>query len=555
MDASATPDADGRYDPCAPSAVVDLNARGTRSGDTTRIVWSNATTPSVGPLWAPCLDDNSERSTSGQVVFRYTPAATALLLVSTDGAETAPDFDTVLWAQSACVPLFQSTRGVIGCDDDSAPAPRDRASRFLTTSTVTAGASVYIVVAGLTRAPVAAGRFELSVTEMAAGAPGTPCFEGAPTNPCAPGSTCIGRPGAGAQCVANGTASGACRTEGAACDAGLTCSQVTLTRCPSLHQLGRPCSRFTVGRCVPAHAPGGACDRFGEADACVPGARCLPGDGGAVCVAEGARGGDCRAADPRCDGALTCSAAMDGLCRAAAAVGGACDVAARETACVGGTCVPAMTGGSGVCAAPGTAAGASCREAEPRCDEGLSCNPTGGPAVCQRVAAAGAACTPGVRFDACAPGTACLPTSASAGTCARPLAEVEPNGPSDETQVVAGAQALIAGSVTQGDRDCFRVTAPMGMGAGSWLFLETNAPASAVCPSMQEAVSLNVSAVSGRVVNAFRPSGEHGACVRASGETAPELRHLTAGEAYDVCVLAGSPLDYLLTIAFYPAPP
>jgi hypothetical protein len=154
------------YDPCAPAAVRDLDALGTRTGATTRVVGDNLLVGRMGPLPSPC----AVGMTGHQVVYRYTPRATTRLLVSTNDEATDARLDTVVFVLSACGPLGDGGASSLGCSDDTGDPPRDHASTFVTDANVTAGAPVYVVVAGFLHATrelfESQGRFALSVTEL-----------------------------------------------------------------------------------------------------------------------------------------------------------------------------------------------------------------------------------------------------------------------------------------------------------------------------------------------------------------------------------------------------
>ena len=154
------------YDPCATAAIRDLNALGTRTGETTRVLGDNLSVGRMGPLPSPC----AVGYTGYQVVHRYTPRATTRLRVSTNDEATDARLDTVVFALSACGAISDGGVRSLGCSDDTGDPPRDHATTFVTDESVTAGAPVYIVVAGFLHATSelfdSQGRFALSVTEL-----------------------------------------------------------------------------------------------------------------------------------------------------------------------------------------------------------------------------------------------------------------------------------------------------------------------------------------------------------------------------------------------------
>lgn len=154
------------YDPCAPSLLRDLNALGTRDGGATTVLGDNLSVSRLGPLGSPCAGS----MTGHQVTYRYTPRATTRLRISTNDARTDARLDTVVFALTSCRPVGDGGAHAIGCSDDSGDPPRDHATTFVTDEDVTAGAPVYIVVAGFLHATRelfdSQGHFALTVTEQ-----------------------------------------------------------------------------------------------------------------------------------------------------------------------------------------------------------------------------------------------------------------------------------------------------------------------------------------------------------------------------------------------------
>jgi len=385
--------------PCAERALVDLDARGVRTGDVTTYTGSNAAAPAASVVVGTCGGRPGHL-----VAFRYTVRARSRLIVSTFHQGTTANLDTVVWAQTACRPMDPG----IGCNDDVG-APYDLRGRpvsgrfhsmFTTTEptgghadhTLDAGTTVFVFVGSYTptTGSVVPRTFELTVTEVAApsrvgaaceplaegadGTPGAECPEGsscriagmdyssfacvAPVtaggmcdasqvaNVCAPGTTCRSATG-GWRCVVEGVANGPCRGRSPQCDAGLACN--------------------SYGMCRTELPLGAGCDTTGGSNVCVTGSSCVGVAGGARCVAHGAAQGTCRGGETPCDAGLLCVYSM---CVPAAPPGGLCGPSAGGAACAGGTCVTQMGGSR--CVAEG-GPGARCRGSAPACDAGLAC--------------------------------------------------------------------------------------------------------------------------------------------------------------------------------------
>ena len=390
---TGTLDTGPAYDPCAASAVIDLNAMGTLAGETTSYTGSNASTGRSAPLRPAC---GTASAIGHQVAFRYVPRAGVRLRVSTDNAGTAVNLDTVAWAQAACASLPSGT-SALGCDDDSGNDPRGLSSVFTTAAAVTAGMPVYIIVAGYdggSSSPT--GAFALTVTEVFPGMTGAACDPREVTPaPCATGLRCVptGTSTTVGTCLADGAAGARCRTAGLACDAGLTCSGAVTS---------------TASRCRATVAVGGACDPAGAANVCAAGSHCITASGSSTCVAEGAAGGRCRSAGMACDATLVCSGAVTSTasrCRGTIAVGAACDAAGTGDPCVtGSTCL--TVAGNTTCVADGSLSG-RCRASGVACDAGLGCTgtQTATASRCVAAVAVGGACPTG---SICVAGSPCL---------------------------------------------------------------------------------------------------------------------------------------------------
>jgi len=200
---------------------------------------------------------------------------------------------------------------------------------------------------------------------------------------CTTGSSCVGPTGM-RRCLSDGTRSARCRTEGARCDAGLTCSW--------------------EGLCRTEIADGGACDNRDATSSCIEGSHCVA----SRCARDGALGGNCRPfGTVRCDAGLGCNSG--GTCVTGQGVGEGCGEACME----GLHCRVSAPNGPLRCLADGTFAG-DCRPATAptRCDDGLFCDAS----VCVRFLAVGDACTAGAFLLRC-PGTAACLGAAGATRC------------------------------------------------------------------------------------------------------------------------------------------
>lgn len=497
---------------CAMGAIVDLTTRMpgmdgtvTYSGDTLSAPEMTGLTPPSGcvPNMAPA---------GYQRVHRYRMRSTAILTVSTDSKST--DFDTVVLMSTACGMGMN-----LGCNDDIAQGNTNSTAR--SASPIAMGTEVFIAVGGY---DTEQGSYELSIRETTPIAIGAQCRAG---DVCAPGSVCIAA-GAGSSfgtCTATGTQGSQCRAggdAGAACDAGLECTGTTMTN---------------PGTCVRRLAVGDECGTVVGA-ACPTGSACAASPSmtnplRAVCLAEGAAGGACRMADPRCDGALQCSSTT--TCRAAAMTGAACDITGRSTFCpAGNSCAANVTLTGGTCAADGTVAGAACRAASDggmRCDAGLTCSTTTGAGVCRREVAMGMPCERLTGSTVCAMGTVCVPgTNPNLGTCAAATAEMEPNNTATTGNAPATASIVYSAALMpMTDIDCFRVTVPMGAS----LRVSTGDAAGTCNLGMGADTILTVSDSMGRLL------GENddaiGLCSQLDGRTTPSLRNMAAG-TYSICV-------------------
>jgi hypothetical protein len=213
------------------------------------------------------------------------------------------------------------------------------------------------------------------------------------TSVCVSGASCQGSPGL-YRCVADGVLGGQCRAS-MGCDAGLGCNPANF--------------------CVTGIAAGAACDPAASSSVCVSGTVCAGSPGMYRCQPDGALGGRCRAAAPRCDTNLGCGG-VD-RCLPSLAAGAACDPARASNVCADGTSCLAGAGGASACVSDGVAGG-RCRATAAPCNAGLGC---GAGSLCVTAVALGAACDPAGVTNACASPQRCLPMGTSTTrTCQLP---------------------------------------------------------------------------------------------------------------------------------------
>jgi hypothetical protein len=190
---------------------------------------------------------------------------------------------------------------------------------------------------------------------------------------CAPGSYCIAdssatgpAPGT-AHCRNPGADGGTCRKTAPRCDTGLGCSAPT---------------DADPGICGVPLANGAACNI--DTSACVAGSTCTPNDGSfssGTCRPDSSEGGLCTMANMTCAAGTSCHAfgPTHGLCQTPIATGMSCDprfdLCATGASCVGLPTTPGKNP-TGQCRLDGGIGGA-CHKAQPVCDQGLECGPTG----------------------------------------------------------------------------------------------------------------------------------------------------------------------------------
>ncbi len=516
------------------------------------------------------------------MLYSYTMRAAGSLRVSTANAGTASaTFDTFVAVLGACIPTAHS----LTCNDNTTePGTAALHARHstATTGTLAAGQRVYIVVGGRGNTPATAqtGAFELTVRENAAGAENGPCryagdaceaglqcsalapgpeSEGVCKRPVAVGSMCV----AGDLCIRGSTciASAADNTRGTCVGDGANGGVCLVGRTPC--NTGFSCTVAipapdATGLCRPTLMANAECDVAQVNGVCGAGTSCRPAPTSsnparALCFAQGTAGGLCRTGSSRCDTGLTCSSAATPTCRAEVALGAECDLTGNANYCAtGSSCAPDAMFAGGRCVADGTAAGSTCRTTGPMCDAGLNCQAFNGRNVCQGTAGDMAACDWRYGSVTCPTGATCLPGGLTAGVCAAPFPETEPNNTPATAQGPFLQSSIVRGAITAGDVDCMRVRVPMNAS----LFVETNDNAGG-CPGSG----------ADTVVTVYNPAGTRIAenddisssvlCSRINGLQSGALNRLAAGD-YAVCVRSYSATaaiaSYYLQIAVVASP-
>jgi len=568
------PDVIGPYNPCAAEAVLDLNAAGTRDGETTRYTGNNLSVPAASVLPSACVP------TAGhQVVLRYVPRASTRLRISTDNAGTGATFDTVVYVQRMCAPAGGDAgpRDSLGCNDNGAAtgSPRRHASA-LTTELVTMGQAVYIVVAGYLSTSgqpisgfVPRDTFELSVTELASVAVGGTCDQYGQTNSCVAESHCFSTNGT-STCRAYAAIGAACNSTDAPCAPGNTCVALqgdTMSICRANGTAtGTPClsaaPRCTAplecttpsgpGSCFEVVATGETCDSVVRR--CAPGNTCVITTRAYVgtCRAEGTfAGAACRTEGPRCDMGLECTTTSGtGTCIETVATGGTCDSVRR--CAPGNACITPSGATAGTCRADGTAARAACRTAAPRCDMGLECTTATGAGTCREVVPVGQPCVLAWPTALCAAGSHCNPNSPTMGVCATPVSGVSP-GTMPMGAPASSEGRVYGGSFAAMEQHCYGVNVP----AGASLFVQSglvNAPA---CPSTSVHPRIRVYNPAGTQIAYISDTTSYGYCSVGNPATLHALRGLAAG-TYAVCITGFNNFavsNYLLTVGIIPVAP
>ncbi|MCC7535233.1 MAG: hypothetical protein IT379_03425 [Deltaproteobacteria bacterium] len=411
-------------------------------------------------------------------------------------------------------------------------------------------------------------------------APGGPCM-GATL--CPPDATCLNAPlpgppfsysGIERACYVDGAHYGQCRTIGARCDAGLSCSS----------------SIASSGRCLPTLPVGARCS--GIDGACDESASCRisiesfsAGDTTSVCIPTGAHGGACRPADPgvdRCNFGLFCH--DNRTCRIPIPVGAECGSGGLGLCVTDSSCVQGATGSfcvrdrseGGLCrftappvCDPGLACtpenicvragalGNPCASVAPLCDPGLTCSPLTPANRCIRVLPNGAACDPRSIFEVCASMHGCHATSYTTGSCGLAQAEVEANDIPGTGPVTSSSLSIVgsaSSAPTSVSLDCLSVDVPAD--ASLTLRSRSQMPLGACTGDTTVVVYDSGVRQIATSPSAVFPSSGGARCAFMSGETNAALRSLAAGR-YHVCVAptffgAFMSTPYLLEVGIVP---
>jgi len=513
--------------PCATDAQVDITTRMPDMMGVVSYQGNNNRAPETGGLPTPamCLAGMNMPQAGHQVVHRYRMRQTAVLEATTVSENTTETFDTVVFISSSCGMGNRS----LGCNDDVSQQVLQ--SRARSAAPIPMGTEVFIVVGTYlpsVKGADAQGDYELLVREIAPTPIGMPCTG---ASVCADGSACIANPGSTSMgtCLADGAQGGRCRLPAtgdagavALCDMGLSCSVATPTTT----------TRGTCQRLIMVGAECGAAGTTCGTEATCQAAPSMTAADRRECIANGAQGGNCRTADPRCEGMLQCSS--NNACRAAATMGGACDPTGRRDFCpTGQSCAPNAMLNGGICASAGTIAGGPCRtdaDAGPRCDTGLTCSTMTGAGVCRREVAAGMTCDTRFNTTVCMGDSACIAgMTAGQGACTAPTAEMEMNNMPAMGNGPATGSVTFRAALPEGDVDCFRVTVPMGASIRA-----QTGDASRAC---------NIGMDSDTILRLYNPAGMEiatnddavGLCSVIDPATTAAARGLAAG-TYSVCV-------------------
>jgi hypothetical protein len=415
-----------------------------------------------------------------QRMFRYRLRGDAALRVSTNNPGSDRAFDSAVFVTTApCGPAARVL--ACNDDDPFAMRPPHVTLSLATTSGLRAGAEVYISVSGFYPAPGApqspnpageVGMFELSVTEVPSRAVNEPCDTSGRADGCVLGAHCIADDLGRGRCLRDGSQPGALCGPESLCDAPLSCDTQRNTCFAVAAQSGAVCEvgasanrcgdgltcvaplrgqrrgactrngslmaacvaseggitscgeglRCVNGQCRRAIADGAPCNLF--TDACPAGRSCVASDangGAGTCVANGtAHNSACREGASECDAPLFCivNAARERTCRTVGEASGArCDnggVCSFDNPCV--VSDPSRPS-EGVCRAPGET-GTACA-ADMGCTGGRRCVGRTANALgrCLPLLAAGAACDPEGRTDACVTGHSCVRRGDGSAAC------------------------------------------------------------------------------------------------------------------------------------------
>ena len=385
---------------------INLNTAGTAlTTGTGRTIASNNSAAPTGALsgvsaGSCAVDGMGAPTATNEVVFSYTVQTGGHIVASTNDPASDATLDTIVWVLDACT----GSAGELACNDDDGSA-MTYLSTAASATTVTAGTTVFIVVAGyMNPTRPSTGAFRLNVSEQTDHAAGAAC-DTANSPFCVTAYSCQpdAATGTAGHCLADGALNGACRITGTACDTGLQCTETMPTA-------------DAPGVCQVPIATGGVCDA--DHLLCITGSTCLADQGSTTmghCLADGSAFGACRLTGAHCDTGLTCSEATPmatnpGTCQTPIATGDVCTLDHHFLCVTSSTCLADQGSTTmGHCLADGSAFGA-CRLTGMICDTGLTCSevaPTATTAgTCQMPIAAGGACTTDYHF-VCVAGQSC----------------------------------------------------------------------------------------------------------------------------------------------------
>lgn len=286
------------------ASPIRLDAEGAASGADLVFRGSTAGLSDTLHPYEGCVERDA-----AEAVFSYrVPAGSGALMFTTEGSS----FDTVLYVRNAC---SQAAGGAdTACNNDS----YDRAPQStLYVTNAIEGQTIYLVVDGNSaEGSTPAGAFVLTARRVPFGGVGAPCRP--VTEPPTP-----------------------------RCDGALLCSEGGAAD-------GTPL-------CVTAAAANANCDPRGFTNLCSGETTCVtdpePPEGAmptSVCAPPGTRrNAPCRAAEPRCDGALACNSADPGSCVPVISLGIGCDPMGEANRCAAGLrCSALGAGGMPICNMP-----------------------------------------------------------------------------------------------------------------------------------------------------------------------------------------------------------
>jgi len=468
-----------------------------------------------------------------QRIFEYTVQANSNLVITTTNRGTELDTAVIVLRNPCARGSRESV--FCNDDDVRFPGEARTLTSGLVLGGATMGQKFYIAVGayvpvgGTRDESQEVGEIELTVEEF------PPVAEGMPCNPlgetvneriCATGLTCVHDrfPGTTGTCRTNGSVAGSrCNEAGMCPGQGLTCDPA-LNFCKTTVADGQPCNALfascgmnstcilrqidqPTSVCAPNGTEGARC-RATAGNECEAGLRCRRSSASSegVCLKAAAMDGPCNFRTDVCpdgqDCVQTALSGSQGTCRNLGSAPGAdCDMngmcpgvnpgrcetqnniclslAATGAMCGGFTSCSTMTdrcvandstGVSGTCVVEG-AAGGSCRQSSPACNQGLTCNTGAG--VCVTAISTGGACA--APTSACSSGSACI-REANGAFC---RARGTPGAPCAGSATPCMGGATCSASNFPPDGIC-QLTAPMN-GTCDPIAAATRCPGMQVC--------------------------------------------------------------------------